>query len=128
MFEISMTVSSGTYVRSIIHDIGLALGSSAHVVKLTRTRQGEFALNPDPLLATPAAVPPPDVEGAPAAADVVAPVVDEAFSGGCVEWEILQSAIDDLERIKRGEEPTVVRDGDNYLPWEQELLHRCKLV
>lgn len=45
IFEISMTVSSGTYVRSIIHDIGVALGSAAHVVKLTRTRQGNFALN-----------------------------------------------------------------------------------
>jgi tRNA pseudouridine55 synthase len=46
-FTIRMTVSSGTYVRSIIHDIGLALGSAAHVVKLTRTRQGEFSLHGD---------------------------------------------------------------------------------
>ncbi|RXK41325.1 tRNA pseudouridine(55) synthase [Tremella mesenterica] len=43
-FEIKMTVSSGTYVRSIINDIGLLLGCGAHVVKLTRTRQGEFTL------------------------------------------------------------------------------------
>jgi tRNA pseudouridine55 synthase len=42
-----MTVSSGTYVRSIVHDIGLALGCGAHVVKLTRTRQGEFVLRGD---------------------------------------------------------------------------------
>lgn len=47
-----MTVSSGTYVRSIIHDIGIALGSSAHVVKLTRTRQGEFSLNNEPVAST----------------------------------------------------------------------------
>ncbi|KPV77122.1 uncharacterized protein RHOBADRAFT_25012 [Rhodotorula graminis WP1] len=46
IFEIKMTVSSGTYVRSIVHDLGLALGSAAHVVKLTRTRQGEFVLDP----------------------------------------------------------------------------------
>lgn len=44
-FTVRMTVSSGTYVRSIVHDIGLALGCGAHVVKLTRTRQGEFVLN-----------------------------------------------------------------------------------
>ncbi|RSH94597.1 hypothetical protein EHS25_004401 [Saitozyma podzolica] len=46
-FSVRMTVSSGTYVRSIIHEIGLALGSAAHVVKLTRTRQGEFSLHGD---------------------------------------------------------------------------------
>ena len=39
-----MTVSSGTYVRSIVNDIGKALSSAAHVVVLTRTRQGEFSL------------------------------------------------------------------------------------
>lgn len=45
-FEITMTVSSGTYVRSIIHDIGQALGSAAHVVELVRTRQCGYALDP----------------------------------------------------------------------------------
>lgn len=43
-FTVRMTVTSGTYVRSIVNDIGLALGCVAHVVKLTRTRQGEFIL------------------------------------------------------------------------------------
>jgi tRNA pseudouridine55 synthase len=46
-FKVRMTVSSGTYVRSIVHDIGLALGCGAHVVTLTRTRQGEFSLYGD---------------------------------------------------------------------------------
>lgn len=41
---IRTTVSSGTYIRSLVHDIGLAVGSAAHMVKLVRTRQGEFAL------------------------------------------------------------------------------------
>ncbi|KAG8934573.1 hypothetical protein FRC03_007724 [Tulasnella sp. 419] len=45
VFELKMTVSSGTYVRSIIHDIGLALKSAAHVVLLERTRQGDFVLD-----------------------------------------------------------------------------------
>lgn len=43
-FEIRMTVSSGTYVRSIIHDLAILLGSAAHTVKLTRIRQGQFML------------------------------------------------------------------------------------
>ncbi|KAI5448972.1 pseudouridine synthase pus4 [Naganishia albida] len=45
-FTLRMTVSSGTYVRSIVHDIALSIGSAAHVVKLTRTRQGQFSLTP----------------------------------------------------------------------------------
>lgn len=45
-FVLSMRVSGGTYVRSIVHDLGHALGSAAHVVTLTRSRQGKFALDP----------------------------------------------------------------------------------
>lgn len=99
-----MTVSSGTYVRSIIHDIAIALGTTAHVVKLTRTRQGEFSLNPT------------GGETAPA-------VVDESFAGGCVEWSLLEKAIKDLEGKTEAE-----RGEDGYLEWERELLHRCKEV
>lgn len=42
--HINMTVSSGTYVRSLIHDLGIALGSAAHMVALVRKRVGEFRL------------------------------------------------------------------------------------
>lgn len=42
--HIKMTVSSGTYVRSLIHDLGLALGSAAHMVALVRNRVGDFTL------------------------------------------------------------------------------------
>lgn len=42
--HINMTVSSGTYVRSLIHDLGIALGSAAHMVALVRKRVGEFKL------------------------------------------------------------------------------------
>ena len=45
-FILSMKVSGGTYVRSIVHDLGIALGSAAHVVTLTRSRQGKFTLDP----------------------------------------------------------------------------------
>jgi tRNA pseudouridine55 synthase len=45
-FVLSMKVSGGTYVRSIVHDLGRALGSAAHVVTLTRSRQGRFTLDP----------------------------------------------------------------------------------
>jgi len=45
-FVLKMRVSGGTYVRSIVHDVGHAVGSAAHVVTLTRSRQGRFVLEP----------------------------------------------------------------------------------
>lgn len=36
--------SSGTYIRSIVHDLGVALGCGAHVVELVRTASGAFTL------------------------------------------------------------------------------------
>ncbi len=45
-FVLKMSGSGGTYVRSIVHDLGHALGSAAHVVTLTRARQSRFALEP----------------------------------------------------------------------------------
>lgn len=37
--------SAGTYIRSLAHDLGSALGCGAHVCGLNRTRVGEFALD-----------------------------------------------------------------------------------
>ncbi|KAG7092556.1 hypothetical protein E1B28_008905 [Marasmius oreades] len=48
-FVLSMKVSGGTYVRSIIHDLANVLGSAGHVVTLTRSRQGRFVLGDDEL-------------------------------------------------------------------------------
>lgn len=45
-FVLKMRVSGGTYVRSIVHDLGHAVGSAAHVVTLQRSRQSRFALAP----------------------------------------------------------------------------------
>ncbi|HXH62268.1 MAG TPA: tRNA pseudouridine(55) synthase TruB [Fimbriimonadaceae bacterium] len=43
--------STGTYVRSLIHDIGQEVGCGAHVIRLRRTRVGSFdvadAVSPD---------------------------------------------------------------------------------
>ena len=44
-FSLRMKVSGGTYVRSIVHDLGIALGSAAHVVQLDRTVQGDVPLD-----------------------------------------------------------------------------------
>lgn len=115
-----MTVSSGTYVRSIIHDIGIALGSSAHVVKLTRTRQGEFTLDPSAVVPLPPTI---NAEGV----EVPAPMV-ETFAGGCVEWEVIERGCEELEKRGKEEKKEEEGEGDGLLEWEREVLHRCKEV
>jgi tRNA pseudouridine55 synthase len=65
-FVLTMKVSGGTYVRSIVHDLGRALGSAGHVVTLTRTRQGQFTLNPE-----------------------------EDSDKGCLPWDVFVKALED---------------------------------
>lgn len=45
IIELTFSVSSGTYIRSLIHDIAKSVGLTAHMVKLTRTKQAEFKLD-----------------------------------------------------------------------------------
>jgi tRNA pseudouridine55 synthase len=40
--DFSVDVSKGTYIRSLAHDIGQALGCGAHLSALRRTRVGEY--------------------------------------------------------------------------------------
>ncbi|KAK5020445.1 pseudouridine synthase [Cryomyces antarcticus] len=42
--RLSMTVTSGFYVRSLAHDLGLAVSSRGLMASLVRSRQGEFEL------------------------------------------------------------------------------------
>lgn len=41
---IRVLCSKGTYIRSLARDIGLALGSGAHLISLKRTRVGDYKL------------------------------------------------------------------------------------
>jgi tRNA pseudouridine55 synthase len=41
---IHVVCSKGTYVRSLAHDIGQALGIGSHLTSLTRLRSGTFRL------------------------------------------------------------------------------------
>lgn len=59
-----MTVSSGGYVRSVAHDLGLALGCGAHLTSLRRTAAGPFLLED--------ALPLPEVERLAAGGELVA--------------------------------------------------------
>jgi len=66
-----MKVSGGTYVRSLAHDIGHAVGSAAHVVILTRTRQGDFTLEPE-----------------------------KESDKACIPWEIFEEALKEIEGLE----------------------------
>jgi tRNA pseudouridine55 synthase len=43
--EFELGCAAGTYARSLAHDIGRDYGSGAHLVRLCRTRSGEFPLD-----------------------------------------------------------------------------------
>ena len=49
--DFKVVCSKGTYIRSLAHDFGKALGSGAHLSALRRTRIGDFyvdkAVSPD---------------------------------------------------------------------------------
>ncbi len=42
---IEVRCSAGTYIRSIAHDLGTALGLGGHLIELTRTAAGPFAID-----------------------------------------------------------------------------------
>ncbi|KAJ5309908.1 Protein disulfide-isomerase tigA [Penicillium atrosanguineum] len=48
--KISMTVTSGFYVRSLAHDLGKAVGSCGLMSELVRSRQADFVLESDKIL------------------------------------------------------------------------------
>ncbi|KAK7054784.1 hypothetical protein VNI00_003247 [Paramarasmius palmivorus] len=75
-FVLSMKVSGGTYVRSIVHDLAHALGSAGHVVTLTRSRQGRFVL------------------GEP----------EEENDRRCLSWDIFEKAFAESAEAERDEE------------------------
>lgn len=105
VFELKMTVSSGTYVRSIVHDIALAVDSAAHVVELVRTRQGPFAL--DPIAAS-------TVNGE----DSTEPL------HSVVPWSVIEQGIEELKKdnIKEDKKEEMQADEDTMLQWENVVV------
>jgi len=101
-FVLKMSVSSGTYVRSIVHDLAHALGSAGHVVTLTRTRQGKFALDAE-------------------CGDDSATVSSELKR--CIPWEVFSRACADSEA-----KSDVDVDEDGWAEWEREVIQRMEVV
>ncbi|EJD45393.1 pseudouridine synthase [Auricularia subglabra TFB-10046 SS5] len=99
-FTLRMRVSGGTYVRSIVHDVGRAVGSAAHVVTLTRTRQAAYALEPRPNENT-----------------------GEEEEHPTVRWDVFERAI---EKRKVGED--LERDADGWAEWERVVRDALTMV
>ncbi|WFC99903.1 tRNA pseudouridine(55) synthase [Malassezia yamatoensis] len=108
-FVLEMTVSSGTYVRSIVHDLGIACNSAAHVVRLIRTRQGAFSLGQNHV------------------ADQ-ASVVDGQVSlpGNCIPWEVFERGLAELDASPLAQAQP--GQNDKLREWEQILLSRIQAV
>lgn len=49
IIELEFSVSSGTYIRSLVHDFGKALGTQAYMASLTRVSQGPWKLGENTL-------------------------------------------------------------------------------
>jgi tRNA pseudouridine55 synthase len=147
-FRVKMTVTSGTYVRSIVNDMGLALGCGAHVVSLTRTRQGEFSLQGDEeILAERDAADTVEVkeEGT---VDTSAETSVPGPSTGAIPWSIFERALEERRQIidseKQGKEEASIQGTSQeelemefgreaiwqkrrrgpLMEWENELLRR----
>lgn len=101
-FELKMTVSSGTYVRSLVHDIANAVDSAAHVVELVRTRQGPFALDP-----------------------TTSSTVDGEDTNdplhGVVSWKVLEDGIKHL-KIPAQDSDNVETNSDTMSDWEAAIV------
>ncbi|KAG8712373.1 hypothetical protein FRC09_019949 [Ceratobasidium sp. 395] len=109
-FVLRMSVSSGTYVRSIVHDIGMALGSAAHVVTLTRTRQGKYGLAGAPRVDS--------VEVGAQVSTSSETERPELMDGDCIKWEVFERALEKLE----GDGETAAKPGGEWEDWEQAII------
>ena len=62
VFDMPVTCSGGTYIRSLAHDIGNALGCGGHLSALHRTRAGQFKIEDAVDLARLEQMAPQDIE------------------------------------------------------------------
>jgi tRNA pseudouridine55 synthase len=91
--DIEVECSRGTYVRTLAHDIGQALGCGGHVASLVRTRVGPFTVE--------SAVGVPELEGA--IADGSWPELLQPMDCGLLHLPQLTVHIEDEKDIRHGQ-------------------------
>ena len=95
-FDLEVRCSGGTYVRTLIEDIGREVGSAAHMTALERTRHGPFCSEAEAALAK--------ANGDVGAARYVLPVVEAEFANPARLMEAVDeagSALGEVRDVKR---------------------------
>ena len=123
VFTLKMVVSSGTYVRSIVHDLAHAVGSAAHVVTLTRTRQGDFGVGPKYIERTTSQSEGNNFNVTATGSGLIS--TDDLYGGDCVPWEVFEKALENRDKGTDGQPPSEndIADGEHE-EWEKLLLAR----
>ncbi len=94
----SVAASKGTYVRSLVHDLGRALGCGAHLTELRRTRAGKFDLESAvPLETLLDMEEPPILDPAQAishlpSVEVASELVKDVADGKRLSWQLVSAA------------------------------------
>lgn len=120
----SVSCSSGTYVRSLVHDIGRDLGLGAHLVALRRTVVGPFRLGDAATLAA--------LEALPAGARTVAPHW-VSLAAVPLPYPAVAVAPAEAAKVRRGHAvPVKLPAGAAGAAWvrllaDDELLALCEL-
>ncbi|MGO1974346.1 MAG: tRNA pseudouridine(55) synthase TruB [Propionibacteriaceae bacterium] len=96
--DVSVTCSSGTYVRALARDLGAALGTAGHLTMLRRTRVGPYGLDGEVRVQD-------AVQGA-------GQVQSAVQLEGAVEGESPPLAMISIDDVARDNFPTVVVDDD----------------
>ncbi|MBC7977759.1 MAG: tRNA pseudouridine(55) synthase TruB [Myxococcales bacterium] len=99
-FRIAIACSKGTYVRSLIADIGRAVGAGAHLAELRRTRSGRFTIEqavPLDRVAEATLIPPEQATDLPRVV-VAAALIAQIFNG--VQLPIATFGAEGLERFQ----------------------------
>ena len=124
VFTLKMVVSSGTYVRSIVHDLAHAVGSAAHVVTLTRTRQGEFGVGPKYIERATGQSESNHDTNITATGSGLIESTDDLYGGDCVPWEVFEKALEKRDGGTDGQSPseTDIADDGEHEEWEKILL------
>ncbi|GEL94323.1 tRNA pseudouridine(55) synthase TruB [Cellulomonas composti] len=98
--DVQVTVSSGTYVRALARDVGVALGVGAHLTSLRRTRVGGYGLDVARTLDELGAVPPDRTIDVLALAEAARSI----FRVRALTW-------DEARALSYGQRLAAVRDG-----------------
>jgi len=99
-FRIAIACSKGTYVRSLVADLGTAVGAGAHLTELRRTRSGTFTIEqavPLDRLAEATVIPPEQATNLPRVV-VPQPLIAQIFNG--VQLPIATFGAEGLERFQ----------------------------